>query len=81
MTKIEPIIVPTKGEGNLFVISALSFVMNPENVTFFWQVLDKNEFPIIEGNIAMDCQTYSQWNNDDNFVINWACKMLNFVIV
>jgi len=35
----------------------------------------------LQGNITMDAETYSQWNNDDNFVIQWACNLLNFVII
>ena len=84
MTHIQPIIIPTKGEGTLFQISALNFPMNPTSVTFYWQVLSVTEdsfTSVLEGNLSMDAETYSQWNNDDNFVIQWACNLLNFVIV
>jgi hypothetical protein len=84
MTQIQPIIVPTKGEGTIFQISALNFPMNPTSVTFYWQVLsvqDDTFNSVLEGNLSMDAETYSQWNNDDNFVINWACNLLNFVII
>lgn len=81
MTQIQPINVPTKGEGNLFTITALNFPMNPTSVTFYWQVFTEENTPVLEGNLTMDSETYSQWNNDDNFVIQWACNLLNFVIV
>lgn len=84
MTHIQPIQIPTKGEGTLFQISALNFPMNPTSVTFYWQVLSVTEDSfnsVLEGNVSMDAETYSQWNNDDNFVINWACNLLNFVII
>ena len=88
MTQIQPISVPTKGEGTLFQISALNFPMNPSSVTFYWQVLsvatieDKETYTsVLEGNLSMDSETYAQWNNDDNFVIQWACNLLNFVII
>jgi hypothetical protein len=84
MTHIQPITIPTKGEGTLFQISALNFPMNPTSVTFYWQVLSvtlDSYTSVLEGNLSMDAETYSQWNNDDNFVINWACNLLNFVII
>jgi hypothetical protein len=84
MTHIQPITVPTKGEGTIFQISALNFPMNPTSVTFYWQVLsvqDDTFNSVLEGNLSMDAETYSQWNNDDNFVIDWACNLLNFVII
>lgn len=89
MTHIQPIIVPTKGEGTLFQIVALNFPMNPQSVTFYWQVFTseiQNDIEVLgtcvlDGNLTMDAETYSQWNNDDNFVIQWACNLLNFVIV
>ena len=77
MIKIQPIIVPTKGEGNTFVIGAMNFLMNPENVTFFWQITNDNFEIILEGYITMNSETYSQWNDDDNFVVNWALNELN----
>ena len=87
MTTIQPIQIPTKGEGTIFQISALNFPMNPTSVTFYWQVLSVTTTDeidtytsVLEGNLSMDAETYSQWNNDDNFVIQWACNLLNFVI-
>jgi hypothetical protein len=88
MTTIQPIIVPTKGEGTIFQIEALSFPMNPKSVVFYWQVFkvetieDQEIFTsLLQGNLTMNAETYSQWNNDDNFVIDWACKILKFVII
>lgn len=89
MTTIQPIIVPTKGEGNLFQLTALNFPMNPQSVIFYWQVFTSEIIEnvltptncIIDGNLTMDADTYSQWGNNDEFCIQWACNLLNFVIV
>lgn len=89
MTTIQPINVPTKGIGNLFQLTALNFPMNPESVTFYWQVFASEIIEdvltpttcIIDGNITMDADTYSRWGNNDEFCIQWACNLLNFVIV
>jgi len=83
MTTIQPIIVPTKGEGTMFQISALNFPMNPSSVTFYWQVLsvtDETYTSVLEGNLTMDAETYAQWGSNDSFVIDWACNLLGFVI-
>ena len=89
MTTIQTITVPTKGNGNLFELTALNFPMNPNSVTFYWQVFASEIIEdvltpttcIIDGNITMDADTYSQWGNNDEFCIQWACNLLNFVIV
>lgn len=89
MTRIQPINVPSKGNGELFQLTALNFPMNPESVTFYWQVFASEIIEdvltptncIIDGNITMDADTYSQWGNNDEFCIQWACNLLNFAIV
>lgn len=89
MTQIQPIQVPTKGEGNLFQITALNFPMNPTSVSFYWNVsnqqVDANDVTttqtILEGNLTMDETTYQQWGDNDEYVINWACEQLGFTII
>ena len=81
MTNIQPISIPTKGEGNLFQIQALNFPMNPTSVTFYWQVLDEELATLLDGNLTMDADTYNQWSNNDEFVIQWACDLLGFTII
>lgn len=81
MTQIEKIQIPTKGEGSLFTISALNFPMNPTSVTFYWQVFTNEEVQVLEGNLTMDSETYNQWSNNDEFVIQWACNLLGFNII
>lgn len=81
MTQIQPISIPTKGEGTQFQIQALNFPMNPTAVTFYWQVLNEELATLLDGNLTMDEETYNQWSNNDDFVIHWACNLLNFVIL
>lgn len=88
MTHIQPINVPTKGTGEFFQLTALNFPMNPQSVTFYWQVFSSqivNDTPvpgqcIIDGNLTMDAETYQQWGNNDQFCIEWACEQLGFTI-
>ena len=90
MTEIQPVIVPTKGAGKYFDIIALNFPMDPQSVTFYWQVFSQvtNEDAalvpgqcILDGNLTMDQQTYAGWGTNDEYVIDWACDQLGFVIV
>jgi hypothetical protein len=85
MTQIQPIQVPTKGVGTQFEIRSNGYTINPnkpEPPTFYWQVFSEQyQIPVLEGNINMDVETYSQWGTDDEFVIQWACNQLGFIIV
>ena len=81
MTNIQPIQNPTNGDGNLFQIQALNFPMNPISVTFYWQVLNEELATLLDGNLTMDADTYNQWSNNDEFVIQWACDLLGFTII
>ena len=79
MTQIQPISIPTKGEGNIFTLTALNFPMNPTSVSFYWNVSNETQ-TILEGNLTMDEATYSQWGDNDEYCINWACEQLGFII-
>lgn len=89
MTRIQPIHVPTKGNGELFQLTALNFPMNPQSVTFYWQVFSIQLVEetiqlsecVLDGNLTMDSETYSQWGNNDTFCIQWACEELGFTII
>lgn len=85
MIQIKDIIVPTKGVGKYFQISALGFPMNPETVSFYWQVFAQSDnapsICILDGNLLMDQTTYEGWGNNDEYVNNWACKELNLEII
>ena len=90
MTEIQPVTVPTKGVGKYFDIIALNFPMDPQSVTFYWQVFSEVTDEkgdkiigqcILDGNLTMDQQTYSGWGENDQYVINWACNELGFTII
>lgn len=90
MTEIKPVPVPTKGIGHYFDIIALNFPMDPQSVTFYWQVFmqvtleDKTLGSgqcILDGNLTMDQATYAGWGNNDSYVIDWACNELGFTII
>lgn len=86
MIKIQPENVPTKGEGSYFNLLALNFPMNPTSVTFYWQlyteqIVEEQSVPgvsILDGNLTMDQETYSNWGSNDDYCYDWACDLLGF---
>ena len=87
MTPIKPVVVPTKGTGKYLALTALNFPMDPSSVTFYWALFTEltdgegNVSPgsnILDGNITMDQEVYSQWGTDDNYAIDWALSELGF---
>jgi hypothetical protein len=74
--EIQPVIVPTKGTGTQFYLYSLTFEMFPSTVSFYWQVQTNNGDTVLDGNISMDEQTYSNWSNDDNYAIDWALNVI-----
>jgi hypothetical protein len=86
MIKIQPEIVPTKGTGIYFNLLALNFPMNPTSVSFYWQLFTEETVDektvsgvcILDGNLTMDQQVYSQWGEDDDYCYDWALNELGF---
>ena len=87
MIKIQPESVPTKGEGVYFNLLALNFPMNPTSVSFYWQlfseetILDEKTGPgvcVLDGNLTMDQETYSNWGSNDDYCYDWALNELGF---
>ena len=89
MIKIQPESVPTKGEGVYFNLLALNFPMNPTSVSFYWQlfteqVVEEQSVPgvcVLDGNLTMDQETYSNWGSNDDYCYDWACDLLGFTII
>lgn len=93
MIKIEDVIVPTKGTAKYFNVIALNFPMNPQSVSFYWQILTEVEEPVdevitykpgtslMDGNLVMPKEVYDLWADDDSYVLDWAIAELGFTKV
>jgi len=94
MIKIEDVVVPTKGTAKYFNLLALNFPPNPNNVSFYWSIHEEvtsaqGETPestspgkvVLEGNVNMNSEVYSNWGTDDEYVIDWALNELGFTKV
>ena len=92
MTKIQDVIVPTKGVGKYFFIRVINIELPGSDATFYWEVLTEQTEPyesdeqpvkypgtvILNGNLFMSTSEYMQWGTDDQYVINWALQQLGF---
>jgi hypothetical protein len=91
MTQIQPITVPTKGIGTHFQIRSNGNTISPNNPqppVFYWQVFSSEIVsdmvtytPVLGDNLYMDVETYNEWGTNDEFVIQWACNQLGFIII
>jgi hypothetical protein len=87
-TVIQDVVVPTKGVGKLFYMTAISIPLPGAGASFYWSVSTEVVDPetletqagvvVLEGNLYMDDQTYSQWGTDDEYAIDWALQQLGF---
>jgi hypothetical protein len=87
-TVIQDVVVPTKGIGKLFYMTAISIPLPGTGASFYWSVSAEAVDPetletqtgvvVLEGNLYMDDQTYSQWGTDDEYAIDWALQQLGF---
>lgn len=87
-TVIQDVVVPTKGIGKLFYMTAISIPLPGTGASFYWSVSTEVVDPetletqagvvVLEGNLYMDDQTYSQWGTDDEYAIDWALQQLGF---
>lgn len=91
---IEDVVVPTKGVGKYFSIKATDHVILGKPPMFYWQLYaqlvkpgeESDEQPVkypgpllLDGNLTMTEQEYSQWGTDDTYVIDWALGKLGFI--
>jgi hypothetical protein len=86
--EVADVIVPTKGIGKYFSIMLLNLDLPGTNPSFYWELKSEivhtdseEKYPyqvVLNGNLSMTPQEYSQWGTDDNYVINWALQKLNF---
>jgi hypothetical protein len=87
-TVIQDVVVPTKGVGKLFYMTAISIPLPGTGASFYWSVSTEVVDPetletqagvvVLEGNLYMDDQIYSQWGTDDEYAIGWALQQLGF---
>jgi len=87
-TVIQDVVVPTKGVGKLFYMTAIAIPLPGTGASFYWSVSTEITIEgavgpqpgivVLEGNLYMDDQTYSQWGTDDEYAIDWGLQQLGF---
>ena len=94
MTKIQDVVIPSKGTAKYFSIKCLNLDIKKSSEatpTFYWAIQTEvtntvNEAEtlalgqtILEGNLSMTAEEYTLWGTDDAYVIDWALAKLGFV--
>ena len=94
MTKIEDVIVPSRGTGKYFGIKCLQIDIAKNTAvapSFYWHVKTEDTqlvsdvetvvpgVTILDGNLSMTSEEYALWGTDDSYVIDWALAKLGFV--
>ncbi len=77
MIKIQPVNIPTKGTANQINIVVGSITLPCDYGANILYQLKNDDNTLIEGNLTMSEQIYSQWGTDDNYVIDWVLNSLN----
>ena len=91
--KIADVNVPTKGVGKYFSLKLINLTLPGTTPTFYWEVNSEVTAPaeeadeqplkmpgevVINGNLTMTDEEYSQWGTDDTYAIDWALQQLGF---
>jgi hypothetical protein len=92
-TKIQDVVVPTKGIAKYFFIQLLNLEIPGTTASFYWDIRSEFSAPINEGdeqvektpgetllagNLYMGSLVYDKWGTDDQYVIDWALNELGF---
>lgn len=97
MTRIQDVVVPTKGTAKYLNTRILPFDLEPQDgIQIYWslhsEVLnDDPENPgqtisspgvlLLDGRLHMTKEVYDNWGLDDTYVINWVATELSLTIV
>lgn len=62
---------------------AVSFNVKPINIELFqdtcgsyWQLFDKDDIQLAEGNLEIPSEIYLKWGEDDNIIVDYVLKEL-----
>lgn len=78
-TKIQPVVVPTKGTAVNITIRVVGYEIGGTFASFYWGAQTESGVIVLDGNLAMESPELDSWGTDDNYVIDWVLEKLNFV--
>jgi hypothetical protein len=87
MAKITPITIPTKGIATNLNLVVLNFSMEDTTATFYYTLTkdfnygENSNNVLLEGNIQMTEEEFSQWGTDNNYCLLWAANKLGLTII
>lgn len=79
ITKIQSVIVPTKGSATNFGIRVVDYQIGSISAFFYWYAYTDDGNTLLDGNITMTSPDLDNWGTDDEYVIDWALNQLGFI--
>lgn len=81
MVQIEPIAIPTKGEGTQLYVQANSFSSNATTATLYWAIANESGATLLDGNLQMTEEQFAGWGEDNNYLNVIVADALNLEII
>ncbi len=81
MVQIEPLEIPTKGEGTQLYVQANSFPANATTATLYWAIANENGATLLDGNLQMTEEQFASWGEDNDYLNLIVAAALNLEIV
>lgn len=74
---ITPVSLGFLGEAKAIQVSALTFNASATSCTLYYQLFDTNMKQVSEGNLSLSGQAFTDWAEDNYYLITFACSELN----
>lgn len=88
-TKIQSIVVPTKGTGKYLDVLVLNFPAHSKTVSLYWAIKEETTSMVeevetvvagqtlLEGNLTAPEEVVSVWGTDDSVIVDWVMEQLS----
>ena len=86
MIKIKPLNIPTAGIATNLILKCLTLDMSATTASFYYELTtdfdeNMNHKVLLNGNLNMTEEEYSQWGADNNYCVQWAANKLGLTII
>lgn len=81
MVQIEPLEIPTKGEGTQLYVQANSFPANATTTMLYWYIANEAGVLLLDGNLQMTEEQFASWGEDNDYLNIIVADALNLEII
>lgn len=77
MIAIKPVLIGLpKKEGISFNVKPINVELFKDTCGSYWQIFDKDNVMLAEGNLEIPAEIYLNWGDDDNIIVDYVLKRL-----